>query len=492
MTSRLQWARRQRFPATHWSILMTIEHFQNLVIGSGVAGKILAWTLASQGQKTVVVERSMVGGSCPNVACLPSKNVIYGAHAVSLVHPTRGLGVVTGPVRLDMAGVARRKRQMVAELVEVHLGKFKASGAELVMGEARFTEPKTVRVTLNAGGTRSLRSERVFINVGTRASMPDVPGLAIAGPMTHVEALTLERLPGHLVILGGGYVGLEFAQAMRRFGSRVTIVQRGPRLLEREDPEVADALRELLTDEGVEVLLQSEALSVTGHSGTGVALRVRSGATERALEASDILVAAGRTPNTDRLGADRAGVELDARGYIRVNDRLQTSAPDVWATGECAGSPQFTHVGEDDCRVVLDNLAGGNRTTRDRLIPYCLFTDPELAHVGLTESEARARGMPYRLARMPMARVLRAHTLSETRGFMKALIGADDRILGFTAFGAEASEAMAVVQTAILGGLPYTALRDAIFTHPTTAEGLIGLFANPPAPLRAVPEPAKE
>ena len=460
---------------------MTIEHVQNLVIGSGVAGKILAWTLAKQGQKTVVVERSMVGGSCPNVACLPSKNVIYSAKAISLVHPTAGLEVVTGSVRVDMAGVARRKRQMVDGLVEMHLANFKASGADLVMGEARFTEPKTVHVALNAGGARLLRGERIFINVGTRARVPDVAGLAAAGPMTYVEALNLERLPQHLVILGGGYVGLEFAQAMRRFGSRVTIVQHGPQLLKGEDPDVADALRELLTDEGVEVLLHSEVLSVTGRSGTGVALRVRSGATERALEASDILVAVGRTPNTDRLDAGRAGVELDSRGYIRVNDRLQTSAPDVWATGECAGSPQFTHVGEDDCRVVLDNLAGGSRTTRGRLIPYCLFTDPELAHVGLNESEARARGVPYRIARMPMEKVLRTHTLSQTRGFMKALIGADDRILGFTAFGAEASEQMAVVQTAMLGGIPYTALRDAIFTHPTAAEGLIGLFANSPS-----------
>jgi pyruvate/2-oxoglutarate dehydrogenase complex dihydrolipoamide dehydrogenase (E3) component len=380
-----------------------------------------------------------------------------------------------------MAGVARRKRQMVAELVEVHLGKFKASGAELVMGEARFTEPKTVQVTLNAGGTRLLRGERVFINVGTRARVPDVPGLAIAGPMTHVEALNLERLPGHLVILGGGYVGLEFAQAMRRFGSRVTIIQHGPRLLEREDPDVADALLELMKEEGVEVLLGAEVLNVTGRSGTSVTLRVRSGETERTLEASDILVAAGRTPNTDRLDVARAGVELDPRGYIRVNDRLQTSAPDVWATGECAGSPQFTHVGEDDCRVVLDNLAGGSRTTRGRLIPYCLFTDPELAHVGMTESEVRARGVPYRIARMPMAMVLRTRTLSQTRGFMKALVGADDRILGFTAFGAEASELMAVAQTAILGGIPYTVLRDTIWTHPTAAEGLLGLFASPPS-----------
>jgi pyruvate/2-oxoglutarate dehydrogenase complex dihydrolipoamide dehydrogenase (E3) component len=460
---------------------MTIERIQNLVIGSGVAGKILAWTLAKQGQKTVVLERSMVGGACPNVACLPSKNVIYSAKAVSLVHPTRGLGVVTGSVGVDMAGVARRKRQMVDGLVELHLANFRASGAELVMGEARFTESKTVRVTLNAGGTRLLRGEHVFINVGTRASIPDVPGLAIAGPMTHVEALNLERLPGHLVILGGGYVGLEFAQAMRRFGSRVTIIQHGPRLLTKEDPDVTDALLELMSDEGVDVLLQSEVLSVTGRSGSGVALRVRSGTTERTLEASDILVAAGRTPNTDRLDASRAGVELDTRGYIRVNDRLQTSAQDVWATGECAGSPQFTHVGEDDCRIVLDNLAGGNRTTRGQLIPYCLFTDPELAHVGMSESEARSQGVPYRLARMPMAHVFRALTLSQTRGFMKALIGTDDRLLGFTAFGAEASELMAVVQTAMLGRIPYTVLRDTIWTHPTAAEGLLGLFANPPA-----------
>src|SRR5262245_46513708 len=275
-----------RLPPGHsLGVIMTIEHVHNLVIGSGVAGKILAWALAKHGQKTVVVERSMVGGSCPNVACLPSKNVIYSAKAVSLVHPTTGLGVVTGPIGVNMAGVARRKREMVDGLVELHLANFKASGAELVMGEARFTEPRTVRVTLNAGGTRSLRGQRVFINVGTRASIPDVPGLATAAPMTHVEALNLERLPEHLVILGGGYVGLEFALAMRRFGSRVTIVQRGPRLLDREDPDVSDALRELLTDEGVEVLLQSEVLSVTGRSGTGVALRVRSGAAERTLEA---------------------------------------------------------------------------------------------------------------------------------------------------------------------------------------------------------------
>jgi pyruvate/2-oxoglutarate dehydrogenase complex dihydrolipoamide dehydrogenase (E3) component len=261
----------------------------------------------------------------------------------------------------------------------------------------------------------------------------------------------------------------------------VTIIQRGPRLLDREDGDVSDAILDLMKDEGIEVLLSAEVREVTGRSGDRVVLSVHSGETEQTLEATDILVATGRTPNTDRLNLAAAGVELNERGYIRVNDKLQTTAPDVWATGECAGSPQFTHVGEDDCRVVLDNLAGGNRTTRDRLIPYCLFTDPELAHVGLNESQAAAQGVSYRICKLPMAKVLRMHTLSQTRGFMKALIGADDRILGFTAFGAEASELMAVVQTAMLGQMPYTVLRDAIFTHPTAAEGLLGLFASPPA-----------
>jgi pyruvate/2-oxoglutarate dehydrogenase complex dihydrolipoamide dehydrogenase (E3) component len=377
-----------------------------------------------------------------------------------------------------MAGVARRKRQMVEGLVEMHLANFKASGAELIMGEARFTEPKTVEVALNGGGSRQLRGQRVFLGLGSRAAVPDVPGLAAAEPMTHVEALNLERLPKHLIVLGGGYVGLEFAQAMRRFGSRVTIIQRGKQLLEREDADIAAAVEQLMRDEGIDVLLQSEILHVTGRSGVGVTVRVREGALEKTLDGSDILVAAGRTPNTDRIDLDKTGVEVDARGYIRVNERLQTTAANVWAVGDCAGSPQFTHVGEDDSRVVLSDLEGGDRTTRGRLIPYCLFIDPELAHVGMTESDAKAKSVSYRLARQPMSLVLRTRTLSQTRGFAKALIGNDDRILGFTAFGAEASEMMAVVQTAMLGGLPYTALRDAIFTHPTAAEGLIGLFSG--------------
>jgi pyruvate/2-oxoglutarate dehydrogenase complex dihydrolipoamide dehydrogenase (E3) component len=283
-----------------------------------------------------------------------------------------------------------------------------------------------------------------------------------------------------LVILGGGYVGLEFAQAMRRFGSRVTVIQRGPRLLDREDDDVSTAVADLMRDEDIDVRLNAQVVEVTGKSGSGVTLRLKNGSDEATLEASDILVAAGRTPNTDRIDAAKASIELNDRGFVRVNERLEASAADVWALGDCAGSPFFTHVAEDDFRVVLDNLDGKQRTTRDRLIPYCLFTDPELAHVGLTEKEARQKGVVYRLAKIPMAAVLRSRTLSETRGFVKALVGSDDRILGFTAFGAEASELMAVAQTAMIGRLPYTVLRDeAIFAHPTSAEGVMALFSGP-------------
>ncbi len=462
---------------------MGVEQYENLVIGSGEAGKFLAWNLAKQGQKTVVIERSMIGGSCPYVACLPSKNVIYSAKAVSLIDPVKGLGVVTGTMTVDMAGVARRKRSMVEGLTELHLANFKASGAELVMGDARFTAAKTVEVQLTNSDTRWLRGERVFLCVGTRASVPSVPGLADAKPMTHVEALELERLPsiaadGHLVIIGGGYVGLEFAQAMRRFGCKVTIIQHGVRLLDREDPDISDAILELMRDEGIEVFLNAELLSVSGRSGSKVTLRVRVGTTTSMVDATDILVATGRTPNTERLNVDAAGIELDERGYVRVNEKLQTSAAKVWAMGDCAGSPQFTHVGYDDFRVVLSDLGSGTRTTRNRLVPYCLFTDPELAHVGMTEVDAQAKRVSYRIARLPMSKVMRTRTLSQTRGFMRAPIGDDDRILGFTAFSTEASELVAVVQTAMIAGMPYTALRDAIFTHPTISEGLVMLFTN--------------
>ena len=305
--------------------------------------------------------------------------------------------------------------------------------------------------------------------------------------MTHVEALELDRLPDHLIVLGGGYVGLELAQAIRRFGSRVTVIEMGPRLAGREDADVGAALLELFHDEGIQVLLGAEVRRVEGRSGAEIRVSVEDAGGERVIEATDFLIAAGRTPNTQDIGLDLAGIELDERGYIKVNERLETTASNVWAVGDCAGSPQFTHVAFDDFRIVRDNLNGGNRSTQNRLVPYVMFTDPELARVGLNESEAKSRGINYRLVKMPMAAVLRTRTLSEPRGFIKMLLdAASDRILGITVFGAEASELMATVQTAMLGQLPFTVLRDAIFTHPTAAEGLTVLLADV-AP-KAMPE----
>jgi pyruvate/2-oxoglutarate dehydrogenase complex dihydrolipoamide dehydrogenase (E3) component len=392
--------------------------------------------------------------------------------------------MVTGPTAIDMGRVRQRKRDMVEGLIAMHLERYKASGAELIMGAGRFVAPKTLEVRLNDGGTRVLAGDRVFLNLGTHAAIPPIPGLADAGPLTNIELLEFDRVPGHLVVLGGGYVGLEFAQAYRRFGSRVTVVEHGPQLLGREDPDVAEEVRRILSAEEIEVVLGADVLRVEGRSGEGVRLRVRSAGGERAVAGSDILAATGRTPNTAGIGLESAGVELDARGYVKVNDRLETTAPEVWAIGECAGSPQFTHVSEDDFRVIRDNLAGGSRSTRDRLIPYCLFTDPPLARVGLSEREARQRGIAVRVANLPMSAVLRTRTTGETAGFMKVLVeAAGDRILGFTMIGPEAGEVMAAVQTAILGGLPYTVFRDAILAHPTMAEGLSSLFdAIPAAP----------
>ncbi len=457
------------------------DAYEDLVLGSGAGGKLLSWHLARSGRRVAVVERRYIGGSCPNTNCLPSKNEIWSAKVADLLHHAAKFGMLTRSVAIDMARVRQRKREMVEGLIALHLDLYHKSGAELILGDGRFVALKTLEVRLNDGGTRVLTGERVFLNVGTRATIPPVAGLADARPLTHIEALELDYLPTHLIVLGGGFVGLEFAQAYRRFGSRVTVVQHGSQLLDREDPDVADAVGRLFGDEGIEALLSALVLQVEGLSGEGVRLRMRTPQGERLLEGSDILVATGRTPNTAGIGLDALGVRLDARGYVQVNDRLETSASDVWAIGECAGSPQFTHASEDDFAIIRDNLAGGNRTTRDRLIPYCLFTDPPLARVGLSESEARHRGVAVRVAKVPLGVVLRTWTTGEARGFMKAILDArSDRILGFTMFGAEAGEVMAVVQTAMLAGMPYMGLRDAILAHPTMAEGLRNLFAEVP------------
>jgi pyruvate/2-oxoglutarate dehydrogenase complex dihydrolipoamide dehydrogenase (E3) component len=460
------------------------EDFDIVVLGSGEAGKYIAWTHAKKGMKCAVIERKWVGGSCPNIACLPSKNVIHSAKVASYFRRSEEFGITRENWKIDMSVVRDRKRNMVKGLVDMHLDLYKTSGTRLVMGSGRFIAPKIIEVTVGDGSTRILRGKNVVINTGTRAAVQSIPGLREANPLTHIEALELDDVPQRLLILGGGYVGLEFAQAMARFDSQVTIIDRNERLAHREDQDISEALHHLCKDEGIDVVTSARVTKIEGKSGLHVKLYAIQNAVEKVFDGTHLLVASGRTPNTDGIGLEAAGVEITDRGYVKVNERLKTTAPEVWAVGDCAGSPMFTHISFDDFRVVRDNLAGGNHVTTGRQVPFCMFTDPEFARIGLSETEAKAGEIPYRLAKIPMATVLRTRTLSETRGFMKALVDTEsDRILGFTAFGVGAGEIMATVQVAMIAGLPYTALRDAIFTHPTLPEGLVPLFsAVPPAP----------
>jgi pyruvate/2-oxoglutarate dehydrogenase complex dihydrolipoamide dehydrogenase (E3) component len=380
-----------------------------------------------------------------------------------------------------MSAIRDRKRKMVAGLVDMHLDIYKKTETELVMGSGRFVGPKTIEVTLADGGTRTLRGKNVVINTGSRATVEHAPGLSEGSPLTHIEALELDHIPKHLLVIGGGYIGLELAQAMRRFGSEVTIVERNEHVVHREDEDVTQALEELCRDEGIRVSTNTKITRVEGKSGEWFKLHATHNGVEMVLEGTHLLVAGGRTPNTSGINLELAGVETTEHGFVKVNERLQTTAEGVWAIGDCAGSPNFTHISFDDFRVVRDNITGGNRVTTGRQVPFCLFTDPEFARIGLSEKEAKEHGIAYRLAKIPMAAVLRTRTLSERRGFMKTLIDTNsDRILGFTVFGVGGGEIMASIQVAMIAGLPYTALRDAVFTHPTLIEGLIPLFSAVP------------
>lgn len=467
--------------------MATPEHFDFVCLGSGEAGKFLAWTLSSKhGRRCAVVEQQYIGGSCPNIACLPSKNFV---HSAQVAHLARGAasyglgaaaaGALTG-VKIEMAPVVGRKEAMVDGLVDMHLGKFADSGAELVRGRGVFVGPKTIKV-----GDRLLTGETVVICTGSTAFVDSsIPGLVDAKPLTHVDILNLETLPSHLVILGGGYVGLEFAQVFARFGSQVTVIERNSQVLKNEDADVVAELTTLLAREGVQFLTSTSVTSVSGVSGTsdGVVVSV-SGEEAARIPASHILCAAGRTPNTTGIGLEEHGIRLTAKGHVHVDEQLRTSIPGVFAVGDCAGSPHFTHVAYDDFRVVLSHITGSARPagTTGRQEPSVLFTSPELAHVGLREKEAKARGIAYRVAKLPMAAFLRTRTLGEMEGFAKALVEAEgDRILGFTALGPSAGEMLPVVQLAMKLGVPYGELSDLIIVHPTMCEGLGGLFGSVP------------
>lgn len=466
-----------------------LERFDIVVLGSGGGGHLLAWHMARSGHTTAVVERPWTGGSLSNIAWMPSENEISCASILYLARLAKQYRTMTRPTASDMKTVHRRMREVVDRQIADYLKSYKTSGAELILGRARLVEPKTIQVKLDGGGIRLLAADNVIVNLETHDAIPNVPGLATAHPLTLIDVLKLDYLPRHLIVIGGGYRDIELAQAYRRFGSHVTVIASAPQLMSREDADISQEIQHILSDEGIQVILEGEPLQVFGTSRGEVTVVIRTPSTNQAINGTDILVAVDCMPNTTGLGLKEVGVELDSSGYILVNDQLQTSAPGVWAIGECAASPPFTHISEQDFSIVRDNLAGGNRSTRDRPVTYCVSTDPPLARVGLSEREASRQGIATRVAKLPMDAVPGAQATDQREGFMKALIGdSDDRILGFMMIGAGAGEVMAAVHAAMLGGLSYSSLADAAFAHSTMAEGLHLLFSNvPPRAMRQTP-----
>lgn len=454
---------------------MDAETFDLIVFGGGKAGKTLAMDQARSGKKVAMIERGLIGGSCINVACIPSKALIRSAQVHALVKGAGAYGT-RADASLDMAAVAGRTASVVAEMVAFNRKGFDASGLELVIGWGRFVGPRVIEVDTE-DGPRRLTAPAIYLNLGTVAAVPPIEGLAAAEAITHVEALKVEELPRHLLVLGGGYIGLEMGQAYRRLGSEVTIIEQSQHIATREDDDVASAMQHALEEDGITFATGVAVSHVSGRSGTSVTVTLGDG---RSIEGSHLLVAAGRKPMTGGIGLDLAGVDLDERGFVRTDEHLRTSADGIWALGEIAGTPMFTHASLDDYRVIKSGLTGGHYIAAGRMIPYCVFIDPELARIGLNEKEAKAKGISARIFRLPMDVVPRARTLGERKGLMKALVDDSDRVIGFTMLGAQAGEVMTAMQMAMLGGLTYAQVRDAIIAHPTLAEGLGLLFATTP------------
>ena len=448
------------------------QQYDAIIIGSGQAGGPLSTALARAGYRTALVEREHVGGTCINEGCTPTKTMVASARVAYLARRAADYGVKTGPVEIDMVRVRQRKRDIVDSFRSSSERRITGTpGVDLLRGEARFVAPKTVRVDGD-----ELTAERIFINTGARPSRPPIAGLDSVPSLDSTSIMELDTVPEHLIVLGGGYVGLEFGQMFRRFGSQVTIVQRGPRLLSREDGDVADAVADILRQDGVSVCLETDVLRVE----PGIRVLVRSTAGERSVVGSHLLVAVGRTPNTDMLDLQATGLQPDKQGFLPANDRLETAVPGIYALGDVKGGPAFTHISYDDYRIIKTNLIdGGNATVDDRPVPYTVFIDPQLGRVGISEEQARASGRNIQVARMPMRRVARAEEVDETRGFMKAVVDGDNQqILGGAILGLEGGELMSMLEIAMYGKLPYTVLRDAIFAHPTLAESFNNLFAT--------------
>jgi pyruvate/2-oxoglutarate dehydrogenase complex dihydrolipoamide dehydrogenase (E3) component len=457
------------------------QHYDAIVIGAGQGGVPLAKTLAQAGRRTALVEREHVGGTCYNEGCTPTKTMVASAKVAYFDRRATDYGVQNGPVTVDMGAVRQRKRDIVDNFRNGGEQRIQETeGLNLLKGEARFTGPEELKVRLNGGDELRLTAENIFINVGARPANPPVEGLDSVPTLNSTTIMELGEVPDHLLVLGGGYVGLEFAQMFRRFGSEVTVVQRGRQLLSREDADVAEAVAEILREDGIEVLLETRAERAEQTEDGSIRLTIRTPEGESTLEGSHLLATAGRPPNTDQLNLEAAGVETDKRGFIKVNERLETNVPGIWALGDVKGGPAFTHISYDDFRIVRTNLLeGGNATINDRMVPYTIFIDPQLGRVGLSEEEAREQSRNVRVAKMPMSHVARALEVDEPRGVMKAVVDAEThQILGCAVLGIEGGEVMTMIQIAMMGGVPYTVLRDAIFAHPTLAESLNNLFAT--------------
>jgi pyruvate/2-oxoglutarate dehydrogenase complex dihydrolipoamide dehydrogenase (E3) component len=459
---------------------VAVEQYDCVVIGSGQGGSPLVTALAKAGYRTALIEREHIAGTCINEGCTPTKTMVASARIAHLARRAADYGVRTGPVTMDMSKVRQRKRDIVSSFRGGSERRLQGvANLDVLFGEASFSGAKAVHVRMNDGGERELTAERIFINSGARPSIPTIDGLDPARTLTSTTIMELDTVPEHLIILGGGYVGLEFGQMFRRFGARVTVIQRGARLLAREDADVADEVAKILREDGIDVLLESSPTHVAAN-GAGFDVTVTAPGGERVISGSHILAAAGRSPNTEILNLETAGVRTQKGGSIAVNERLETSAPGVWALGDVKGGPAFTHISYDDYRIIRANLLeGGSRTTNDPPVPYTVFIDPQLGRVGLGEEEARAAGKNIRVAKMPMSYIARAIEIDESRGFMKAVVDAESgQILGCAILGIEGGEIMAMIEIAMLGNVPYTTLRDAVFAHRTLAESLNNLFSN--------------
>jgi pyruvate/2-oxoglutarate dehydrogenase complex dihydrolipoamide dehydrogenase (E3) component len=454
--------------------------YDAIVIGAGQAGGPLSTALARAGWRTAIIEREHVGGTCINEGCTPTKTMVASARVAYLARRGADYGVQTGEVTVDIKKVRQRKREIVDSFRNGSQRRIESTpGVDLLMGEASFTGPKTLEVRLNSGETRQLTANTIFINAGDRPAKPSISGIETVSTLNSTSIMELDVIPEHLLVIGGGYVGLEFGQMFRRFGSQVTIIQRGAYLLAREDPDVAEEVANIMREDGIDVLLETRPVRVEQSSLGSIRLTVQTPTGERTLTASHLLVAAGRVPNTDWLNLEAAGVQTDKRGYIQVNERLETNVPGIYALGDIKGGPAFTHISYDDFRIIRTNLLEkGNATIHERLVPYTVFIDPQLGRVGLGEAEARTQGRNIKVAKMPMNYVARALEVDESRGFMKAVVDADTgQILGCAVLGIEGGEIMAMLQMAMMGKLAYTVLRDAVFAHPTLAESLNNLFS---------------